>query len=261
MNDQTPEEPTVDPTKSLPVIGGAFLVLVSVVFLAYQYSKPRNGTVVLPGGITYLGPSPTVQIADGKEQITNNKQQTTDNRNKTQSGDLTNTDPARFTATASVPWTTVKSRKYGYTFSIPETLTLEPFLTDEFDAYAITWNNVAKEANVLIGVEDLSKDEKRAPYVKKTKKEYIESFWSKQYNLTGVKTLVPFTNGKGLKGYKVKFKTKDGVSPYDDVFLEVLGRPNLVIHLSNAILDPLVFEKIVESVGWYNPTNPDQSDQ
>lgn len=236
MNDKMPEEPTVDITKSLPAIAGAFLLLISLVFLAYQYSKPRSGTVVLPGGITYLGPTP-----EAKETISN-KQET--------NGKIAMADPMRFTADASVSWTTIKSAKYAYTFSVPETLTLTPFLTDEFDAYAITWNNVAKEANVLIGVENLASDEKKAGYVQKSKKEYIESFWSKQYNLTGIKTLEPFTNTKGLKGYKVKFQTVNGVSPFDDVFFEVPKMPNLVVHLSNAILDPTVFDKIVDSVGW-----------
>lgn len=233
MNNDSPDEPTVDITKSLPVIGGVFLVLVAIVFLAYQYSKPRPGAVVLPGGITYLGPSPTIAISDKQKAIS-----------------VAETERLRFTAGSDAVWTTVKSTKYGYTFAVPETLTLEPFLTDEFDAYAITWNNVSKEANVLIGVEDLSRDEKRAPFVQKSKKDYIESFWSKQYNLTGVKTFEPFTNSMGLKGYKVKFQTTDGVSPFDDVFFEVPKKPNLVIHLSNAILDPTVFDRIIKSVTW-----------
>ncbi|MEK7544088.1 MAG: hypothetical protein AAB557_04420 [Patescibacteria group bacterium] len=253
MSDQIPDEPTVDITKSLPAIGGAFLVLIAIVFLAYQYSKPRPGAVVLPGGITYLGPTPEAQKADSRQQIADNKEQIANNKQQIADGkESTEAERSRFTAGADAAWTTVKSKKYAYTFTVPETLTLEPFLTDEFDAYAITWNNVPKEANVLIGVENLSNDEKKAVFVQKSKKEYIEIFWSKQYNLTGVKTLVPFTNTKGLKGYKVKFQTNDGVSPFDDVFLEVPKKPNLVIHLSNAILDPTVFEKIVESVGWTN---------
>lgn len=238
MTDQTPEEPIVDLTKSLPMIGGVFLVLVAIVFLAYQYSKPRPGAVVLPGGITYLGPSPTAQTQSS------NVPGLAARTGKTQN------EQQRFTAPTDAEWTTIKSKKYGYTFSVPETLTLEPFLTDEFDAYAITWNNVSKESNVLIGVEDLSRDDKRAPYVNKTKKEYIEIFWSKQYNLTGVKTMQTFTNSKGLKGYKVKFQTTGGVSPFDDVFFEVPNKPNLLFHLSNAILETKVFDGIVESIEW-----------
>lgn len=220
--------------------GVTFIILLSIVFLAYQYSKPRIGTVVLPGGITYLGPSPTTQ--DQRSKINNQKE----SQNEVDAL----AEQSRFTAESDVAWSTVKSKKYGYTFSVPETLTLEPFLTDEFDAYAITWNNVPKEANVLIGVEDLASDEKKMAYVQKSKKEYVESFWSKQYNLTGVKTIETFTNSKRLKGYKVKFQTNEGVSPFDDVFFEVPNKPNLLFHLSHAILDPAVFEKIVDSVDW-----------
>ena len=213
-----------DLRKIFPIVGIAFFILLGIVLLAYLYSRPRTGAIVLPGGVTYLGQSPSATPIPRAATL--------------------------FTADASVPWSPKNGAKYPYTFSIPETLTLVPFLTEEFDAYAITWNNAPKEANVLIGIEDLSRDEKRTPYVTKSKKEYIQSFWSKQYNLTGVKTIEPFTNRKGLNGYKVKFQTTGGVSPFDDVFLEVPKKPNLVIHLSNAILDPTVFEKIVESVGW-----------
>lgn len=208
----------------LPAVGIVFLVLIGIVLLAYQYSRPRGGAIVLPGGVTYLGQSPATTPIPVAATL--------------------------FTADASVPRSAKNGAKYPYIFSVPETLTLTPFLTEEFDAYAITWNNMAPEANVLIGIEDLSRDDKRAPYVNKTKKDYIESYWAKQYNLTGIKTIAPFTNTKGLKGYKVKFQTAGGLSPFDDVFFEVPGRPNLVIHLSNAILDPTVFERIVESVEW-----------
>lgn len=226
----TEETEPINMKRAGSIAGAAFLILLGVVFLAYLYSRPRGGAIVLPGGVTYLGPSPTAK-AQSSNVKTQNEQQ-------------------RFTAETDEVWTTVKSTKYGYTFSVPETLTIEPFLTEEFDAYAINWNNVAPEANVLIGIENLSNDEKKAVFVQKSKKEYIESYWAKQYNLTGIKTLELFTNTKGLKGYKVKFQTADGVSPFDDVFFEVPKRPNLVIHLSNAILDPAVFEKIVESVEW-----------
>lgn len=209
--------------KILPIVGIAFLVLMGIVLVAYQYSRPRGGAIVLPGGVTYLGPSPTRQPTPSVE---------------------------RFFADASVPWTEQKGSLYTYAFSAPETLPITPFLKDTYDAYAITWKGADPGTNVLIGVEDLKKDEKRTMYVNKKKKDYIESFWARQYNLIGVEKIEEFTNGKGLKGYKVTFKTTTGVSPYDDAFFEVPDKPNLVIHLSNAILDPAVFEKILESVSW-----------
>lgn len=206
-----------------PVVGGAFLVLMGIVLVAYQYSRPRGGTIVLPGGITYLGPSPTAPP-----------------------GPTVNL----FTADESVPWIVKRGARYPYAFSAPETLTMTAFLTEQFDAYAITWGDASPEANVLIGVEDLTRDERRAPFVNKDKKEYIESFWAKQYNLTGVATIEEFTSGGGLKGYNVKFLTAGGVSPYVDVFFEIPGKPNLIIHLSHAILEKAVFNRIVHSVTW-----------
>jgi hypothetical protein len=231
MDEQIPDEPKMDFVKSLPAIAIVFLILTAAVYLSYLYSKPRPGSVVLPGGITYLGPSPT----------------TAPNPNRS---DADQSNAARFTAEPDAVWTAKTSAKYGYTFSVPASLPIEPFLTDEFDAYAITWNNATKESNVLIGVENLSGDQKKAAYVNKSKKDYIESFWAGQYNLAGIKTLASFTTAKGLKGYRVKFQTTEGVSPFDDVFLEVQGKPNLLIHLSNAILEPAVFEQIVQSISW-----------
>lgn len=181
-------------------------ILVLVIFIAHNFTKIREGQIVLPAGGTYLGPSPT---------------------------------PAA--------WKEMKGTIYPFTLSVPETLSLTTFPEDPYDIYALAEN---PSSNVLIGVEDLNKVESRKPFVKKSKKEYVETFWWKQFNLAGVEKIEDFTNEKGLQGYKVKFKTSSGLSPYDDVFFEVPDKPNLIIHLSNMTLSTDVFEKIVESVGW-----------
>lgn len=176
-------------------------ILILGILLWNSWTKKREGTIVLPGGITYLGPSPT---------------------------------PAA--------WKEIKGNIYSYTFSVPETLSLTTFPEDPYDIYALSEN---PSANVLIGVEDLSKDPARKAYIGRIKK-YIEEFWWKQFNLTGVEKIESITNEQKLKGYKVKFK----ISPYDDIFFEVPEKPNLIIHLSNMTLPDEVFEKVVESVGW-----------
>src|SRR3989338_8118038 len=101
------------------------------------------------------------------------------------------------------PWRQIQGTIYPFTFSVPETLALTTFPNDPYDIYALSEN---PSANVLIGVEDLAKDLSKKPYVAKSKKEYISDFWWKQFGLTGVSTIESFTNEKGLKGYKVKFK-------------------------------------------------------
>lgn len=198
-------------TKAISVATVAFLVLMGIVLLAYQYSRPRGGTIVLPGGVTYLGPSPSQKDA---------------------------------------VWVEKKGRVYPYAFRVPEALVLTTFPDDPYDSYAVTGDGIDPQSNVLVVIEDLSREERKKPYIQKSKQAYIEEFWAKQYNLTGVQTIKRFTNTQGLVGYRVKFATGSGPSPYDDVFFEVPGKPNLLIHLSHEILDPTLFDRIVDTVSW-----------
>lgn len=202
-----------DVKKSLPVIGSAFLTLLGIVFLAYLYSKPRAGAVVLPGGITYLGPSPTIQATKGKIPV----------------------------AEDSV-WATQTGKKYPYSFLYPSSLSLGVFPNDPFDAVTIFWGDTNPQENLLLRVETL-KD------TKKSKKDYVLDWW-KDYTWKGVANISEFKNSKGLKAYRAKYLDSSGTSPFDHVFFEVPNRPDLVIWLSGKLLEQGVFDKIVDSVTW-----------
>jgi hypothetical protein len=180
------------------------VVGIILVLVHYQQISGRQGTIIIPAGNTYLGPTPT--------QVPSNEQ-----------------------------LRTVKGRIYPYTMSVPESIALTTFPDDPYDMYAIAGSDPA--SNVLIGI-----DTKANP--SETKSAYIQS-WRKQFSvLTGVKSIDPFTNSAGLKGYKVKFLNAGGESPNLDIFFEVPDKPQYVIHLSNGPLDGTVFDKIVDSVGW-----------
>jgi hypothetical protein len=116
--------------------------------------------------------------------------------------------------------------------------------------YALTGNNISSESNVLIGVDDLSKNSTRSQFINQPKTAYINQWWKQFSVLTGVKSIDPFTNSTGMKGYKVKFLNAAGEAPTLDIFFEVAAAPQYVIHLSNGTLDAAVFDKIVDSVGW-----------
>jgi hypothetical protein len=116
--------------------------------------------------------------------------------------------------------------------------------------YALSGKDITPESNVLIGIDDLSKNTTRSQFINQPKTVYIRDWWKQFASLTGVKSIEPLTNSKGLKGYNVKFLTTANESPNLDVFFEVPALPQYVIHLSNGILDPAVFAKIVDSVGW-----------
>ncbi len=195
----------MSPYKKVIAIAVAITVIgIILVLVHYQQISGRTGSIVIPAGNTYLGPTPTQ-------------------------------------SPTSDTWQTVKGNIYPYAMSVPASLTLTTFPNDPYDMYAIAGRD--PESNVLIGI-----DTKANP--SETKSAYIQS-WRKQFSvLTGVKSIDPFTNSKGLKGYKVKFLNAGGESPNSDIFFEVPDKPQYVIHLSNGPLDGTVFDTIVDSVGW-----------
>jgi len=198
-----------------------FVVLTGIVLLAYLYSRPRVGTVVLPGGITYLGPTESATpVSRVKRQVSSEKISVpTDSALATQTG-----------------------KKYPYSFLYPSSLSLGVFPNDPFDAVTIFWGDTNPQENLLLRVETL-KD------TKKSKKDYVLDWW-KDYTWKGVSDITEFTNSKGLKGYRAKYLDSSGSSPFDHVFFEAPGRPELVIWLSGKMLEQGVFDKIVDSVTW-----------
>ncbi len=211
-----------DVKQTIVVAGIAFVILLSITFASYKYASGRSGTIVLPGGITYLGPTPTQAPPPPSDKIT--------------------VDP-------NVSWNTQKGKIYPFEFSYPSSLSLGVFPNDSYDSVTVFWGNTNPQENLLLRVEDLSKIPDMVQHIGKSKKEYAEIWW-KQYNWKGVSLIEQFTNSKGLKGYRAKYVDSNGNTPYDNIFIEVPGRPELVIWMASRLLDHTVFDKIVDSVTW-----------
>jgi hypothetical protein len=215
--------------KTVAVAIGITVIGLILVISQYTHAAARSGTMVMPAGTNYLGPNDPNHPA----QIT------------------PTSAPTVFTATTDTPWHDVKGNVYPYVISVPTTLTLvAPKSNNTYDIYAISWGGYDINSTVLIGVDNLSNNPNNKPYINQPKTVYINNWWKQFNGLTGVSGITPFTNSNGLKGYTVKFLNTAGQSPNTDVFFEVPGAPQYVIHLSNGILDPAVFTKIVDSVRW-----------
>jgi hypothetical protein len=200
----------------------ALVVLISVTVGAYSYAKKRTGTTILPGGSTYLGPSPA-------------------------------SAPAPVSTTISVPidapaqiW---KGQKHPYYFSYPTGLALGFFPGDPFDAVTVFWGNTNPSENIFIRVEDLNVMTDGKQYISKSKKEYANMWW-KQYNWKGVSEIIEFTNSKGLKGFRAKYVDSAGQTPFDNVFFEVPGRRDLIVWVGGSKLEKQLFDRIVDTFGW-----------
>ncbi|OGG14485.1 hypothetical protein A2875_02080 [Candidatus Gottesmanbacteria bacterium RIFCSPHIGHO2_01_FULL_46_14] len=193
--------------KQVLVMTAAILLLTIGTIVAFESAKRRTPTIVLPGGITYLGPSPLAAPVPPADE-----------------------------------WVTYQGKLFPYSFSYPKSLSLGVFPNDPFDSVTIYWGNTNPQENLLLRVE------KRSPAATPII-EYARDWW-KQYNWSGVKSVEQFKNSKGLTGYRAKYIDSTGKTPYDNIFFEVPGKPELVIWMSGKLLDQETFDRLIESVSW-----------
>lgn len=203
------------------------LILGGAVYAAYRYSQKQAGNIILPGGVTYLGPSPTTAVQPP-------------------------TAPLRFTASADVSWTAQGGKIYPYSFSHPSTLSLVVFPGDPTDSIAIAWGNLPPQHNILFNMELIDKRDEKL--LNKPKIEFVRNWYKFFSGLKGVSSVQPFTNTNGLKGYKASYINYADASPNTDVFFELPNQPNIMLHMANGILDPVIFNRIIDSVKWTPPT-------
>ncbi len=236
------EMPQIKNTAMVAV--GISLIVLLLIILEHNLAFQGHGTIVLPAGGTYLGPttSPadTVTLAPSPVPSGAASKPAPDGTYTTAAG--------KFAVTKDAAWVTVRGNKYPYAFSAPKTLKLVPLSQNQYDIYAISWNNQPADQNVLVGVDDLSAKDSLKQYITTSKRAYVESWW-KQFGLTGVASITEFTNSRGLHGYRAKYINSAGQSPNDDVFFEV-SDPKYVIHLASGVLDASVFNPLIDSVAW-----------
>lgn len=225
-----PYTATMDPESDAPVPKALIpallvsLVLFAGVYIAYQAARARPGTIVLPGGITYLGQTPTPQPSQAPQLGT-----------------------GKIPIDSNTKWVENKGKKYPYTFSYPSSLSLGFYPNDPYDSVTVFYPNTDSNTNIFFRVDDLNKINKTM-YIGKPM-EYAQNWW-KDYSWKGVSTVTAFTNSKGMNGYRATYTDLSGNTPYDHVFFAVPERTDLIIWVSGKIFSPEIFDKIVDSVMW-----------
>lgn len=218
---------SADIGKIASIIIAGMIIIAGAIFVAYRYSQKQAGNIVLPAGVTYLGPSPTVAIQP-------------------------TTPPPKFTADSSVTWNIQKGVIYPYSFSFPSTLTLVIFTGDKTDSVAIVWDDIPPQLNILLNMELIeSRDSK---LINQPKIEYVKNWWKFFSGLKGVASVIPFTNSNGIKGFKAQYLNNANIAPNLDVFFEVPDNPKVMIHMANGILDASIFDRMIDSLKWKAPT-------
>ncbi len=194
------------------------IILFGGVLWAFQSARNRQGSVVLPGGITYIGPTPS---------------------------------PAEvpLPIATDMKWTERKGTIFPYTFQYPESLSLGIFPSDPYDSVTVFYDGTEANTNIFLRVEDLTKLNKKH-YIGKPE-EYARNWW-KDYNWKGVESVTAFTNSNGLKGYRAKYLNEKNETPYDHVFFEIPGKEDIIIWLSGRLFTSADFDRLVDSVSWKN---------
>ena len=211
----------------LPAVGISIFLVILIGF-AVTKARTQSGTIVLPGGITYLGPSPTPTPANAEKF------------SAVMGGQIPIPDNAQ--------WVEYKGKMLPYFFSYPNTISLGVFPNDPYDSVTVFYSGTDAQGNLFFRVEDL-KQLQKSTFIDKSKIEYVNQWW-KDYSWTGVSSAKQFTNSKGLVGYRAKYTDSKGQTPYEHVFFEVPNNKNLIIWISGKLFSQTVFDKIVDSVGW-----------
>lgn len=230
MFNQMEEKPEIRKVVLGIVIG--VVVIGVVIYTGYSYSQKQSLKLTLPNGGTYTG-----------KGAPNLKAETPP------------TAPLRFTAAADTPWVSYQGKTYTYSFSYPQTLSLSFFPKDPSDSVAVNWGNLPPESNILLNVESIKA---RDPQNVGKSEEYVRNWWKAFGGLKGVLSVDKLTTSNGLKGYRAIYINLGDQSPNVDVFLEVPKNQDLLIHLANGILDPAIFNRIVDSVK-FTPSSPTQA--
>lgn len=228
MTDKQASQNQPDFGKILVATAIGIALLAGITYAGYRFSQKNTPetAITLPAGATYLGPTPA--------------------------GESQPTAPEIFTVDPDTPWLTHNGKVYPFSFNYPSTLTLVVYTDDPTDTVSIVWGNIPPQRNVLLNVERVEDVDPK--YISLPKEEYVKNWWRRFSGLKGVKSVTPFTNAAGLKGYRARYYDYSDNAPIDNVFFEVPNDPSIIIHLANGILEQSVFDRIIHSVTWTSET-------
>ncbi len=214
-------DPQQHPRIIIPALAVSGVLFLAVI-LAFVTTKNRQGTIVLPGGVTYLGPTPTEVVKK-------------------------NTPGAPIPVPEDAAWAERKGKTYPYSFSYPAVLSLGEFPNDPFDAVTVFHDGTDANTNIFFRVDNLTRLNKSG--YRGNAEQYAKDWW-KDYSWNGVASVTPFTNKSGLTGYRAKYRNDQNAVPYDHIFFAVPNNPELVIWMSGRLFEPSVFDRMVDSVSW-----------
>ncbi len=222
-----PSESSLTPKQLESLLFASLLTitLFLATFVLYEFTKPRGGQVILPGGVTYLGPEKT-----GNQPA------------------ATPTAPIKLSAPNDAIWKMISLKNDPVTVSYPDTVTLVAYPNAATETLVIRLGGSNPTEYMFLTILDLNKG-LFVPYKEKSKKELVEKFHTLTMGLKSVTNVRTFTNIGGLVGYRARVEALNGTVT-DEVFFEAPKNTNRMIRLTNSILDPALYDRMIDSVRW-----------
>lgn len=198
-------------------VGVLVLFLVLIAGIYFWVAKKNKGGVVFPAGINYMGPSnltpiPTVDL--------------------TQLG-------------KSGKWLQTSGKIYKYSFIYPAELQVTAFINDQSDKLAWVTGIGSPQQSIAFTVESVASLD---PKYEGDLEGFAGNYWRKFNGLGGAKSVEPFTNSKGLKGFKAVYADKTGKTINTNFFFAIPDQSDKVLQVINGIIPENIFMQIVNSI-------------
>lgn len=217
-------------TEMILLAGLVTIILVLLSLVLFEFSKPRVGQVILPGGITYLGEKTTPTPASVQPQPKKPLLQ--------------------LSAAPNAIWKTYTGKQHPFRFSYPESITVAPYPNAANETVVIRVGTQNPTEYLFLVVIDMTKPGVE-PWKGKPLDEFVKNYASVTVGVSSVSDIQPITTINGLSGYRAVMKEVSGAQT-DNIFFTIPKRPDRVLRLVNAsaILAPELFTRIADSVGW-----------
>lgn len=226
----------------------AAIILGIVVYGGYTFSQRRAGKQIFPAGFPLGGGD-----SGGKRDVllseVNCESDTPQEINPW--AYYIRCDP--FTAAPNETWVTYTDPDYGFSISLPESLDVIPYGKDLGVAYKELAPFASSNLLYIIDLADIRSGE----FVTMGLVEYANNYWQQYSGLTGIQSAESFTNVNGLRGMRAVYINSQGETPSTEVFFEFPDRPGNFVHLASGVLEPSVFDRIVDSFRFGEAATPE----
>lgn len=239
MADEVQEEA---PEFSKVIIGLiiAVLVLGGIVYAGYTYSQRQTGKTTLPNGYVQNNPPQTTGEIDCAKPRNSNVN-IWDYYSKCD----------QLSVKPDAKWVIYKDPAYQFEFNIPEGAPVQKFT----NGLGLAYKEFDPTINLIYSYDFAAN--RGGIFKTMTGKTYVENYWKQYPGLTGIKTLEPIVNGKGIKGWKAVYLigNKEGNT---EIFFELGESTGNYVHFTKGILSQPVFDNII---GTFTPSAPEPAVQ